>query len=496
MAMYESSQRFVFFRSCSYTVMSPINCTSRNGTIGSGIFRGSVNLVGCILEVIEVVSRRREREMVGPQVEEFLPHGISVVRFPVVSIGGSRQQLTPPILLQSSDLRFSAIAVFFSNVRWYRLTAPAISYLNGIVTYLEVLLDLYRSNSLNVTESELWLLRLQWRMESYQETFDSRIVNYASYAKTTVLAYEILINLGREVDLVWSANFRWSNVIYYMNRYPVVVFQVWELCYKTSTLQYVHFISISYCDALYQFFWYTSFIPTRAAITASFALRVYAIMDGRLFFVVILTALGVAIVGLDVLTLSWYLIPVCWIQWQGVQSSCSQSSDKLSTIATFISLACFDVLTTILVTVRMIKTIRWGGKLKGLESSRIAAYILRSGVLYFGAVTVPQLIAIALYFQGSSTILNNFMLVISSIMVSRFLLDLREINETQVNGETTVQQRSLLKLFFPLVAEVLFRDFMSDNGDDLCSCKDNTLVSEQPNESKHCSTEASEGKEV
>ncbi|GAW10144.1 hypothetical protein LENED_012377 [Lentinula edodes] len=176
-------------------------------------------------------------------------------------------------------------------------------------------------------------------------------------------------------------------------------------------------------------------------------------MDGRLFFVVILTALGVAIVGLDV--------------WQGVQSSCSQSSDKL-----------------------MIKTIRWGGKLKGLESSRIAAYILRSGVLYFGAVTVPQLIAIALYFdpqQGSSTILNNFMLVISSIMVSRFLLDLREINETQV------QQRSLLKLFFPLVAEV---DFMSDNGDDLCSYKDKTLVSEQPNESKHCSTEASEGKEV
>ncbi|KAH7872388.1 uncharacterized protein C8R40DRAFT_1071866 [Lentinula edodes] len=138
-------------------------------------------------------------------------------------------------------------------------------------------------------------------IKAYQETLDSRIVNYASYAKTTVLAYEILINLGREVDLVWSANFRWSNV--------------WELCYKTSTPQYVHFISISYCDALYQFFWYTSFIPTRAAITASFALRVYAIMDGRLFFVVILTALGVAIVGLDV--------------WQGVQSSCSQSSDKL-----------------------------------------------------------------------------------------------------------------------------------------------------------------------
>ncbi|KAJ4476077.1 hypothetical protein C8J55DRAFT_517475, partial [Lentinula edodes] len=320
------------------------------------------------------------------------------------------------------------------------------------------------------------------------ETFDSRIVNYASYAKTTVLAYKILINLGREVDLIWSANFRWSNVIYYMNRYPVVVFQVWELCYKTSTLQ------VRYCDALYQFFWYTSFIPTRAAITASFALCVYAIMDGRLFFVVILSALGVAIVGLDVI---YYHN----VHFSGV---------------------CFDVLTTILVTVRIIKTIWWGGKLKGLESSHIATYILRSVMhCFISAVTVPQLIAIALYFQGSSTILNNFMLVLSSIMVSRFLLDLREINKTQVNGETTVMttgtiafatgtttehSRALLHPCRQGVSDKwkqacfddcsLFRDFMSDNGDDLCSFKDKTLVSEQPNELKHCSTEASEGMEV
>ncbi|KAE9394488.1 hypothetical protein BT96DRAFT_998492 [Gymnopus androsaceus JB14] len=242
-----------------------------------------------------------------------------------------------------------------------------------------------------------------------------RVVNYANYAKTTVLAYEILINLGREVDLVWSAKFRWSSLIYFMNRYPVVAFQIWELCYSTKIPQYVRFFP---CDAWYSFFWYASFLPTRAAITASFALRVYAIMDGNLMFPVVLSLLGIAVIGCDI--------------WQGVQSSCTQFSDKtctcrastssfkltfslrVATITTFMFLACFDILSTLLVTVRMFRNIIWSGGFKGLGSQNVAAYILKSGVLYFGVVTIPQLVAIALYFdpkEGSATILNNVMLV-------------------------------------------------------------------------------------
>ncbi|KAJ4482570.1 hypothetical protein J3R30DRAFT_3403094 [Lentinula aciculospora] len=310
-----------------------------------------------------------------------------------------------------------------------------------------------------------------------------RTIDYASYVKTTVLMYEILINLGREVDLVWSTKFRWSNVIYYMSRYPVVVFQIWSLCYKASTPQYVLECPSSQC-----FFWYASFLPTRAGITASFALRVYAIMDGELFFVIILSALGIAIVGLDV--------------WQGVQSSCTQSSDKLSTISTFIFLACFDVLATILVTVKMFKTIRWNAGVEGLGNLNIAVYILRSGVLYFSVVTIPQLIAIALYFdpqQGSSTILNNVMLVLSSIMVSRFLLDLREINRNTIVGDTAIPTTMAhhTVVFAPNTTldtsstpsrvvrrrhgrfddSSLFRDFTSDNEDAL-DYVDNEFVEE------------------
>ncbi|KAE9410086.1 hypothetical protein BT96DRAFT_931551 [Gymnopus androsaceus JB14] len=263
-----------------------------------------------------------------------------------------------------------------------------------------------------------------------------RINDYAAYAKLTLLMYEIVINLGREVKLVWSTSFRWSNVIYFMNRYPVVAFQLWSVCYTTSTPQPIQNLNLgTSCDALYQFFWYASFIPTRAAITASFALRVYAIMEGGLVFVVILSVLGMAIVGLDI--------------WQGVQSSCTESSNQLSTITTFVFLACFDVLSTVLVTIRMIKTIRWSGGFRALDSQHIAGYILRS--------------AIALYFGLYSLVLNNLMLVLSSIMVARFLLDLREMNNGKVVVNNTIAASVSLSNTMPF--EVAANPALSTSGD-------------------------------
>ncbi|KAJ4464175.1 hypothetical protein C8R41DRAFT_860396 [Lentinula lateritia] len=89
-----------------------------------------------------------------------------------------------------------------------------------------------------------------------------QIANYAAFAKLALLAYDITINMGRELRLVWSTSdrFRWSNVIYFTNRYPVVAYQIWSVCYTPN---------IPHCDALYQFFWFFSFIPTRIAITGA-----------------------------------------------------------------------------------------------------------------------------------------------------------------------------------------------------------------------------------
>ncbi|KAJ3862875.1 hypothetical protein EV359DRAFT_65281 [Lentinula novae-zelandiae] len=85
-----------------------------------------------------------------------------------------------------------------------------------------------------------------------------QIANYAAFAKlgehrpsfspkpvthglnlVALLAYDITINMGREVRLVWSTSdrFRWSNVIYFTNRYPVVAYQIWSVCYTPNIPQ-------------------------------------------------------------------------------------------------------------------------------------------------------------------------------------------------------------------------------------------------------------------
>ncbi|KAJ3903854.1 hypothetical protein F5879DRAFT_118618 [Lentinula edodes] len=153
---------------------------------------------------------------------------------------------------------------------------------------------------------------------------------------------------------------------------------------------------------------------------------------------------------------------------------------------TYISLAAFDILATSLVTNRMMQAIRGCGGFRKVARQNLSEYVLRSGVLYFGVVTTPQIIAVVLYFvpQGwikssfttfeprhgsyrsgdfrDSTALSSatfscellfplsylsshrcyvnldlrkniffYVLRLSSIMIARFLLGLREMNESR-----------------------------------------------------------------
>lgn len=52
-----------------------------------------------------------------------------------------------------------------------------------------------------------------------------------------LLAYDVLINLAREKRLVWDEKFRPSSVLYYLTRYPVVAFQIFNVVYTPSTPQ-------------------------------------------------------------------------------------------------------------------------------------------------------------------------------------------------------------------------------------------------------------------
>ncbi len=54
---------------------------------------------------------------------------------------------------------------------------------------------------------------------------------------TALLAYDVLINLAREKRLVWDETFRPSSVLYYLTRYPVVAYQIFNVVYTWTTPQ-------------------------------------------------------------------------------------------------------------------------------------------------------------------------------------------------------------------------------------------------------------------
>ncbi|TFK86297.1 hypothetical protein K466DRAFT_587350 [Polyporus arcularius HHB13444] len=240
----------------------------------------------------------------------------------------------------------------------------------------------------------------------------------------TLLAYDVLINLAREKRLVWDETFRPSSVLYYLTRYPVVAYQIFNVVYTPTTPQFTWFISLvltrfAICGASTPKSQSLIVLIQRRSCAASFILRVYAVMPHNLLgllLAVSLALIGVLIIALDI--------------WQDVEASCTQASNPLyvdPTVLTFLSLICFDVLTTAVLTWRMARMIDFGGGLKSLNSQKITKLFVQSAELVHSTITGLQLGGVILYFGVYSTVLNNYTLLLSSILVSHFLLNLREL---------------------------------------------------------------------
>ncbi|KAH7100891.1 hypothetical protein BKA62DRAFT_830607 [Auriculariales sp. MPI-PUGE-AT-0066] len=63
----------------------------------------------------------------------------------------------------------------------------------------------------------------------------AQVTRFANVSRLALLAWDYLIMLHREKRFVWDAPFRISSVIYYTVRYPVLVFQIFNLVVTNRT---------------------------------------------------------------------------------------------------------------------------------------------------------------------------------------------------------------------------------------------------------------------
>ncbi|KAF9055619.1 hypothetical protein BJ165DRAFT_1427337 [Panaeolus papilionaceus] len=273
-------------------------------------------------------------------------------------------------------------------------------------------------------------------LQSIHSLRQTQINTYATYSRITLYAYDILLNLDREQKLIWSDPLRPSSVLYYFVRYPVIAKQIFFLRSTPHMPQvgsnfidvfiYLSRLASSYCDALNRFTFTISIILTRVAIVMSFIMRVYAITERSVFFMSFLSILGLLSTALDIV--------------QVKELSCTQKSNPLAFVITFISLIVFDVMATLLLIWKLAGVVKLYGGIRKLGSESVVGLMMRSGTLYFAVITGIQLGAVILYFlpQGLfSTVLNDYTLIVSSILISRFLLDMRSMSSAQTDIDSS-----------------------------------------------------------
>ncbi|VDB95655.1 unnamed protein product [Peniophora sp. CBMAI 1063] len=269
----------------------------------------------------------------------------------------------------------------------------------------------------------------------------AQIGMYVGVARVALIVYDILICLGRESRYVWNTKFRVSSVLYYAVRYPVLAYQIFSIAYTPTTPQVslsicnIHTVASSRivltsptsCDTISQFCFTLSTTFTRIAIVLSFIMRAYVVVPK--VFIAYLAIGFLAVVGLMSIILDVV---------QTAQMSCTEASNPLpppAFVVTFLSLLVFDVLSSALITWGVIRMISDMGGFRRLSSQHIGKLIIRSGALYFFIITGLQIASIVIYWlpQGVySLVLNNWLITLSAVLVTHFLLDLREL----VHGRT------------------------------------------------------------
>ncbi|KAF8523468.1 hypothetical protein BU17DRAFT_85772 [Hysterangium stoloniferum] len=100
----------------------------------------------------------------------------------------------------------------------------------------------------------------------------------SSYSRIALCIWDILINLAREKELIWTEGFKASTLLYYMVRYPVFAKIIFQAVATPETPKYdiplstAAYSSLAYsCDIWSKLTFAMAILPARIAINGDSA---------------------------------------------------------------------------------------------------------------------------------------------------------------------------------------------------------------------------------
>ncbi|KAJ7214475.1 hypothetical protein GGX14DRAFT_444025 [Mycena pura] len=255
---------------------------------------------------------------------------------------------------------------------------------------------------------------------------------YFSLVSLTLLFYDYFLTLGWEVSRYWRLHLTAPSILFFVNRYgmlfgsiPVVLESVWT---AESTPR-----KLAVCKVLQSYHQYFT-VVTQIIIGVMLILRTYALYERnrRVLALMILVSSGVIGVGAwavlserkasDIPTLNLYI---------GCSTGVS-SSQTIHLASAWIGMAAFDCTIFMLTLYRTLTRKAGGGGL--------FAVLLRDGSIYFGVMLLATIANILTFILGESFtrgLPTTFTNVISSIMISRLMLNLRDPALASMSGRLT-----------------------------------------------------------
>ncbi|KAI0717024.1 hypothetical protein C8Q76DRAFT_795254 [Earliella scabrosa] len=271
---------------------------------------------------------------------------------------------------------------------------------------------------------------------SIEQVFEQNIIaKYIHAAATTVLFYDSILSLPREVALVWSRGLTGFTLLYVTNRYSAILHRLFTIL---QSMRWGQTLELFRPHLVFDVF-------SWSAIATFSAFRMYALTGRRMWLSVVTMLLGLVLPAVDLyvraistpnirspfagcgadaaITLGTYRIRKL------IRANCHVclSADWIEVATSARATTLLTDLLVVIVTLRQTIGVYSSGDLNGPSLSSI---LLRDGSIYFIVLFLFNLFDIVLLQVAINGATADVVTVLSVILVAGFLLDLRETDGT------------------------------------------------------------------
>ncbi|KAM5543601.1 hypothetical protein V8D89_002852 [Ganoderma adspersum] len=258
------------------------------------------------------------------------------------------------------------------------------------------------------------------------EVLSRQVANYCSNAGSTLVVYEYFITLRREVQLFWRGKWTGAAILFFFNRYLSLIVYIYGFAGNAHISAQVcpgEIKGIKIIDIM-QYLPWAVFSTLRAfALSHNYLLAVFVFCLSIVPIPINFTHFAKGLTGV--------IDPIV---------GCI-NSDNVSPV-TIISRTCLITADLLLVCVTWANLYRRGGLRQSFEMNRFIAVLLLDGIVLLVLNTLHLTLSMLSVEYGvqNGSYVTQFSEPLTTILISRFLLDLQSANRKASNpqGTTTI----------------------------------------------------------